>query len=110
MKTLILGHTYNYKKTDIRCSPIDVDLWYDKPFDCVDCGCDKEETTFKYDIYRSIDYNFEKKLDIKNHGFGNLWKIIHMILLLIVLDLVFGTEHDKNTEQAVLWKKQYCVY
>jgi hypothetical protein len=62
MKTLILGHIYNFKKDDVRCSPIDVDLWYDKPFDCVDFMCDKEETTFLYDIYHSIDYRFDKKI------------------------------------------------
>ena len=36
MKTLILGHGRNYKRKDIRCSPINIDEWYDFPYDCVD--------------------------------------------------------------------------
>lgn len=72
MKTLILGHLYNYKKTDIRCSPIDVELWYDKPFDCVDFMCDEETTDFVYDIYRSVDYRCGKISNIMDIGCGNL--------------------------------------
>ncbi len=60
MKTLILGHEYCYKKTDIRCSPIDVDLWYDDPFDCVSIMCDKSQTDFVYDVYKSVDYRDDK--------------------------------------------------
>jgi len=41
MKTLILGHGRIYKKDlDTRCSPIDVDEWFNDPYDCVD---DSEE-------------------------------------------------------------------
>jgi hypothetical protein len=37
MKTLILGHGRTYKKDlDTRCSPIDVDEWFNDPYDCVD--------------------------------------------------------------------------
>jgi hypothetical protein len=85
MKTLILGHIYNFKKTDVRCSPIDVDLWYDKPFDCVDCRCDKEETTFKYDIYRSIDYRFEKKIRYKKLW---VWKFAENNSYDIIIDCI----------------------
>ena len=58
METLILGHMYYYKKELIRCSPIDVDLWYDKPFKCVDFWCDKNDADFVYNIFQSIDYRF----------------------------------------------------
>ena len=71
MKTLILGHSYYYKKSSISCSPIDVDLWYDKPFDCVNFCCGKETTDFVYDIFHSVDYRFENK--IKYVGFW-VWK------------------------------------
>lgn len=36
MKTLVLGHHRNYTKQDIRCSPIDIDEWYDDDYICVD--------------------------------------------------------------------------
>ena len=36
MKTLILGHGKYYEKNDIRCSPIDVDEWFNDMFDSVD--------------------------------------------------------------------------
>jgi hypothetical protein len=36
MKTLILGHGRTYEKEDVRCSPIDVDEWFNDTFDCVD--------------------------------------------------------------------------
>ena len=37
MKTLILGHGRTYEKNlDTRCSPIDVDEWFNDPYDCVD--------------------------------------------------------------------------
>jgi hypothetical protein len=85
MKTLVLGHTYNYKKTDVRCCPIDVDLWYDKPFDCVDCRCDKEETTFTYDIYRSIDYRFEKIIRYKKLW---VWKFAENNSYDIIIDCI----------------------
>lgn len=37
MKTIILGHGRTYEKgLHTRCSPIDVDEWFNEPFDCVD--------------------------------------------------------------------------
>jgi hypothetical protein len=36
MNTLILGHGRYYEKEDVRCSPIDVDEWFNDTFDCVD--------------------------------------------------------------------------
>ena len=46
MKTLILGHGRTYVKgLDTRCSPIDVDEWFNDPYDCVD-----EEEEVKPDI------------------------------------------------------------
>lgn len=36
LKTLVLGHGNKYKKEDVRCSPIDVDEWYNDPFISVD--------------------------------------------------------------------------
>ena len=37
MKTLILGHGRTYEKElDTRCSPIDVNEWFNDPYDCVD--------------------------------------------------------------------------
>jgi len=37
MKTLILGHGRTYEKgLYTRCSPIDVDEWFNDPYDCVD--------------------------------------------------------------------------
>lgn len=36
MKTLILGHGREYKKEDIRCSPIDIDDWFNDEYDCLD--------------------------------------------------------------------------
>jgi hypothetical protein len=71
MTTLILGHSYYYTKDNVRCSPVDVNSWYDKPFDCVDFMCDKETTDFVYDIFRSIDYRYENK--ISYDGFW-VWK------------------------------------
>ena len=62
MDTLILGHEYSYEKEDIRCSPINVNLWYDKPFKCVDFMCANDSTDFNYDIFRSIDYRYKKKI------------------------------------------------
>ena len=59
MDTLILGHTFYYAKSSVRCSPIDVNLWYDKPFKCVDFMCDNSDADFVYDIYRSIDYRVD---------------------------------------------------
>lgn len=58
MDTLILGHVFSYNKSNIRCSPIDVNVWYDKPFKCVDFMCDKSDADFVYDLIRSIDYRF----------------------------------------------------
>ena len=40
---------------------IDVELWYDKPFQCVSFWCDASECDFVYDIYRSIDYRYNKE-------------------------------------------------
>lgn len=53
MTTLILGHNREYKKEDIRCSPIDVNLWYDKPYKCVDILIEKDTADFEYNIYRN---------------------------------------------------------
>ena len=55
MSTLILGHTHEYPKESIHCSPIDVNKWYNTPFHCVDFWCNKDSCDFVYDIYRSVD-------------------------------------------------------
>jgi SAM-dependent methyltransferase len=74
MTTLILGHTYrmNNKDIDIRCSPIDIELWLYKPFTCVDYLCNPDDTDIVYDLYRSVDYRFCEK-GIKYDGFW-VWK------------------------------------
>jgi hypothetical protein len=53
VKTLILGHIRNqYPINNIRCSPIDVNLWYNKPYHCVDCIVDEgDDVDFVYDLY-----------------------------------------------------------
>jgi hypothetical protein len=60
MSTLILGHSHKFKKEDIICSPIDVNLWYDKPFTGVVLYCGKNDTDILYNIYKSIDYRFNE--------------------------------------------------
>ena len=58
MKTLILGHGRTYEKyLDTRCSPIDVDEWFNDPYDCVD-----EEEEVKPDIV----FNLRKKWTFAN--------------------------------------------
>jgi hypothetical protein len=100
MKTLILGHSYYYKKTNVRCSPIDVELWYDKHFDCVDFMCDKTTTDFVYDIYRSIDYSVEN--NIKYDGYW-VWKFSQDNTYNIIVDCTGSINWDKS-------KKQYRHY
>jgi len=56
MKTLVLGHCYDYDKNSIRCSPIDVEQWFNEPFVCVDMCADPDNTDIVYDVYRSVDY------------------------------------------------------
>ena len=71
MDTLILGHTFYYDKSSVRCSPIDVQLWYDNPFKCVDFMCDNSDADFVYDIFRSIDYRFDPPIKYNAHW---VWK------------------------------------
>ena len=52
MRTLVLGHGRAYRKHNIRCSPIDVDEWYDKPYECVDdLECVYPDILFKLGAY-----------------------------------------------------------
>lgn len=92
MKTLILGQSYPSEIYDIRCSPIDVELWYNKPFDCVDFMCDKETTDFVYDIFRSVDYRFEN--EIKYNGFW-VWKFAEDNSYDIIIDCTGSIHWEK---------------
>jgi hypothetical protein len=93
MKTLVLGHCYSYEKNNVRCSPIDVNLWYDKPFDCVDFWCRKEDTDFVYDIFRSIDYRFENP--IQYDGFW-IWKFAEDNSYDIIIDCTGSIHNDRQ--------------
>lgn len=97
MTTLILGHLYDYNKSCIRCSPIDVELWYDKPFKCVDFMCDKESTDFVYDIYRSIDYRSDEK-GIKYNGYW-VWKFTEDNSYDIIIDCTGSINWDRQRQQ-----------
>lgn len=97
MATLILGHLYGYTKNIIRCSPIDVDFWYDKEFKCVDYKCCKNTTDFNYDIYRSIDYRFDEK-GIKYDGFW-VWKFVEDNSYDIIIDCTGSINWDKQKNQ-----------
>lgn len=64
MSTLILGHEHYMKPENIRCSPIDPNLWYNKPFTAVSFMCEKDDTDIVYDLYgkkkdnKHWDWNF----------------------------------------------------
>ncbi len=62
-KILVLGHGKYYKKEDIRCSPIDKDLWFDKEYTSVD-NSTYVEPDILYDLYN-------KKNIIQNWTFSN---------------------------------------
>lgn len=93
----MLGHKRGYPKDWIRCSPIDVNLWYDKPFKCVDFLCSKESADFVYDIYRSIDYRFDEK-GIKYHGFW-VWEFAENESYDIIIDCTGCINWDKSNHQ-----------
>lgn len=46
---LILGHGRVYKFDEIRCSPLPVDIWYDKDYYCIDINPDVKPD-FVYDL------------------------------------------------------------
>lgn len=46
-----------YKKTDIRCSPIPVDKWFEFPYTCVDIDPDIDPDII-YDLDTKIQWNF----------------------------------------------------
>ena len=54
---LILGHGRKYKKTDIWCSPIPVDKWFEFPYTCVDINPDINPDIV-YDLDTKIQWNF----------------------------------------------------
>lgn len=96
MTTLVLGHERIYPKTWIHHSPIDVNLWYDKPFKCVDFMCDKKDTDIMYDLYNSIDYSFDRK--VKHPGIWN-WTFAEDNSYDTIIDCIGPAYWDKNTDQ-----------
>jgi hypothetical protein len=66
MKTLVLGHGRTYEKEQIRCSPINVNEWFNDPFDCVDnLTCVKSDILFnlrKHWIFAS-DESYDRIVD-----------------------------------------------
>ena len=61
MKTLILGHGRTYEKEKelyTRCSPIDVDEWFNDPYDCVD-ESEEVEPDIVFDLRKK--WTFAKK-------------------------------------------------
>jgi hypothetical protein len=88
MSILILGQSCKFKKEDIRCSPIDVNLWYDKPFTCVDLHCGKNDTDILYNIYKSIDYRFNEN-GVRYNGYW-VWKFAEDNSYDIIIDYVTG--------------------
>ena len=56
MKTLILGHGSKYSKEQIRVSPIDINEWFNDPYDSVDID-QKIDPSFIYDL-RKLKWNF----------------------------------------------------
>ena len=59
LRTLVLGHGRVYKKEDIRCSPIDVDEWYNDPFISVD-DLEEIEPDILYRLERDRRWTFAK--------------------------------------------------
>jgi hypothetical protein len=55
MSILVLGHSKDYYKNSISCSPIPVDLWFDKPIISVDRYTNEEQVDFLFDLLKSID-------------------------------------------------------
>ena len=49
MRTLILGHGALYNKSWVRCSLLDVDEWFDSPYDSVD-NDEQVKPTFLFDL------------------------------------------------------------
>jgi len=108
MTTLILGHSRHYKKQQIRCSPIDVKLWYDKPFKCVDFLCDSATTDFVYDIYRSIDYRFDERgISYGDEGFW-VWKFAEDESYDIIIDCIGSIYWDHRAKWST--NEEYKKY
>lgn len=106
MTTLILGHEYQYNKTGLRCSPINPDLWYDKPYTCVDHHCNNDETDIVYDLFSSIDYRFTsendwikaKKDGIKYDGHW-VWKFAEDNSYDTIIDCMGSITWDRSLNQ-----------
>lgn len=61
MSILVLGHSKDYYKNSISCSPIPVDLWFDKPIISVDRYTNEEQVDFLFDLLKSIDIKNKKQ-------------------------------------------------
>ncbi len=84
MTTLILGLGYSYYN-DIRCSPIDPELYRNKPFIGVDLICAAD---IRYDLYHSCDYRYNKKGDMYNKYGYWYWKFAEDNSYEIIIDTI----------------------
>ena len=62
---LILGHGRKYKKTDIKCSPILLDEWFEFPYTCVDINPDiNPDIVYDLDIKTQWNFANDNEYDI----------------------------------------------
>ncbi len=100
MKTLILGHSYCYKKMILDVVRLMLNYGMKPHLNVLILYVIKKLPILYMTFIVALIIDLKTKLNIMDIGSGNLRKIIHMILLLIVLEVYIGT--DKNNTNIMM--------